>query len=82
MWFGWIGRIEEAGHDCRQLLEVDWFGDVGVEARLNAFRVYVAENVGREGDDREMLEFVLALPLADVFAGLIAIFIRHVEVAL
>ena len=56
-------------------------GKLAVEARFDALLVHIAEDVGRECDDGEVRELLLTLPSADVFARLISIFVRHVQVA-
>jgi hypothetical protein len=77
-----IGRIYEFGHDEREFLESDWLRDVGIEASLDALCVDIAENVGGKSNDRVPAVPVFLLPTSDLFAGLIAIFVRHVEIAL
>lgn len=77
-----IQRIYEFRHDKRQFFKSDGFGDVRIEARLDAFRIDVAEDVCGECDDRVAPMAVLLFPASDLFAGLVAIFIWHVEIAL
>ena len=77
-----IGRIYEFGHDEREFLESNWLRDVRVEASLDALCVDIAKNVGGKSDDRVPAMPVLLFPTSDLFAGLIAIFVRHVEIAL
>ena len=77
-----VARIHVREHDGAELLEVDGLGHIAVEPRVDTLGVNVAEDVCRERDDREIGVFVLLLPFADLAARLIAVFVRHVEIAL
>jgi len=79
---GLIRRIQELGHDQGELFEVDRLGNIRVEARFYALGVDIAKHVGRESNDGDPLVSVLLLPAADLFAGLVAVFVGHVKIAL
>jgi len=51
-----------------------------VEARFDALLVHIAEDVGRECDDGQVRTLLLTFPRTDIFARLISIFVRHVQV--
>lgn len=81
-WLRGIRGIHKLRHDERELFEGDRFRNVRVEAGFDALRVYITENIGRESNDRMAAVAMLLLPASDLFAGLIAIFIWHVQIAL
>ena len=74
--------VEEVDHDGFELLELDRFRDVRVEASVGALGVDVTEDISRERDYRKRLVSLLPLPGADFTTCLIAVFIGHVEVTL
>jgi hypothetical protein len=49
---------------------------------VDTLLVDVAEDVGRKRDDRLVRLFGALLPPAELFAGLVSIFVRHVKIAL
>ena len=77
-----IVGIEEVDHDGFELLELDGLGDVRVEADFGALGVDVAEDVGRQSDHGSRWIRVLPFPFADFAAGLVAVFVGHVKIAL
>jgi hypothetical protein len=77
-----IRRVHERHEHGTELLEVDRLGEVAVETRFHAFLVDVAEDVCRERDDGLVGLLGAFLPAAEFFARLVAVFVRHVEVAL
>jgi hypothetical protein len=78
----WVGWIQEFGHDQRELFELNWFRHVRIEACVDTFRVNVAQYVGREGNDGLATISVFLLPPPDLFAGLVAVLVWHMQVAL
>lgn len=82
VWLSRIGRVHESHEHGAELLKIDRLGEVAVETRIDTFLVDVAEDVGRKGDDGLMGLLDAFLPAADFFACLVAVFVRHVEVAL
>lgn len=79
---GRIGRVQESCHYERELFELDRLRHVRIEAGFYALGVNVTEHVRREGNDGMAAVTVLLLPSSDLLASLIAIFVRHVQVAL
>ena len=79
---GFIRWVQEFGHDQGEFFECDRFRDVRVEACVYALGVYVAQHVGRESDNGVSLVSVFLFPSADLFAGLVAVFVRHMKIAL
>jgi hypothetical protein len=80
--FRGIDRIQEFGHDKGQLFELDGLRDVRVEARFHAFRVDVTEDVGRKCNDGYAAVTMFLLPASNFFARLIAVLVRHMQIAL
>jgi len=78
--FVWIARIHESHQDGAQLLEVHGLRHVAVEASFYALLVNVTQDVGRERDDWQVRVGVLPLPLANLLACLVAVFVRHVQI--
>ena len=78
----WILGIQVLQHDHAEFFEIDRLGDIGVEASRSTLVVDIAQDVGRKSDDWHDFVLVLLLPPADLPAGLIAVFVRHVEIAL
>jgi hypothetical protein len=72
-----VGRVQEFRHDEAELLELDGLRHVRVEAGFDALRVHVAEDVGGKRDYWDTAVSVFLFPTADFFAGLVAVFIRH-----
>ena len=79
---GRVARVHERHEYGAELFEVDGLGKVTVETGVDALLVDVAEDVGRKCDDRLVRLLAALLPAADLFAGLVAVFVGHVEVAL
>ena len=77
-----IRRVHIREHDGAQLLEVHWFGDIAVEPSIRTLCINVPEDVSRQSNDWEIRVFVRLLPLADLAASLVAVFVWHVEIAL
>lgn len=73
---------EEFGEGCRQVDEVNRLRDVVAKARLNALILNVRHDIRRQRDDRHGREPIHLFPFSDFSAGLIAVFPRHVEIAL
>lgn len=71
-------RVQKFRHDKRELLEFDRLRHIRVEAGFHAFSVDVAQYIGRESDDGMATVSVLLFPASDLFAGLVAVFVRHV----
>lgn len=82
MRLGRIGGIHERHQHRAELFEVDRLGDVAVETGVDTLLVDVAEDVGGKGDDGLMRLLGSFFPAAELFARLVAVFVRHVEVAL
>lgn len=76
-----IARIHKCHQNRAEFFEIHRFRHVRVETRLDTFFIHIPQDVGREGDDGEVGSLVVPLPLSNLLAGLIAVFIRHVEVA-
>ena len=77
-----IGRIHERHKHCAELLEIDGLGEVAVEAGVDALLVDVAQDVGGERDDWLVGLLGTLFPSAQLFARLVAVFVRHVKIAL
>lgn len=77
-----IGWVQKLRHDEGELLELDRFRNVRVEASFHALLVNIAEDVCRERDDRMTTVSILLFPSPNFLAGLVAILVRHMEVAL
>lgn len=82
MRLGRIGRVHERHEHGAELFEVDGLGEVAVEAGVDALLVDVAEDVGGERDDGLVGLLGFLFPAAQLFAGLVAVFVGHVEIAL
>jgi hypothetical protein len=82
MWFARIRRVHERHQHRAEFLEIDRLGEVAIEASVDTLLVDVAEDVGRKRDDRLVRLFGALLPPAELFAGLVSIFVRHVKIAL
>ena len=52
-----------------------------IEPGLNALLIHIPKHVCTEGNNRQMASTLLALPLSNLFTRLIAVFIRHVQIA-
>lgn len=77
-----VRRVHERHEHGAELLEIDRLGDVAVETRVDALLVDIAEDVGGERDYRLVLLAGALLPAPDFLAGLVAVFVGHVQVAL
>jgi hypothetical protein len=82
MWFARVGWVHERHQHRAEFLEIDRLGEVAVEAGVDTFLVHVAEDVGRECDDGLVRLFGALLPPAELFARLVSVFVRHVEITL
>jgi len=82
MWFARVRRVHERHQHRAEFLEINRLGEVAIEAGVYTLLVHVAEDVGRECDDRLVRLLGALLPPAELFACLISILVRHVEVAL
>lgn len=77
-----IRRVHKRHEHSAELLEIDGLGEVTVEAGVDALLVDVAEDVCREGDDGLVGLLGAFFPPAQLLAGLVAVFVGHVEIAL
>jgi hypothetical protein len=82
MWFARVGRVHERHQHRAEFLEIDRLGEVAIEASVDAFLVDVTEDVGRKRNDGLVRLFGSLLPPAELFAGLVSVFVWHVEIAL
>jgi hypothetical protein len=78
----WIHGIQEFDKLYTQLLKIHRLSYIRIKPGFDAFSIDIAENIGGKGDYWEVFILVFALPFAYVLAGLVAIFVGHVEVAL
>lgn len=79
---GLLGWVQKSHQHGTQLFKVHRFRDVRIKSRLDALVANIANHVGGQRNDGEMLVAVLALPAADIFASLVPVFVGHVEIAL
>jgi len=82
MWFARVRRVHERHQHRAEFFEIDRLGEVAIEAGVNTLLVDISEDVGRERNDGLMRLFGALLPPAELFAGLVAILVRHVKIAL
>lgn len=80
--FGWVSWVQEFRHDDGELFELNGLRHIRIEARFRAFGINVAENVRGKGNDGNTSVSVLLLPFSYLFACLVAVFVRHVQIAL
>jgi hypothetical protein len=80
--FGRVDRIQKLCHDDRELFELNGLRDVGVEACLRTFGVDIAKNIGRQGNDGYTSVSVFLFPASNLFACLVSVFVRHMQIAL
>lgn len=80
--FGGVSRIQELCHHERELFELNRLCDVRVEAGPDALFVDVAKDVRRKSNDRVATVPVFLFPSPNFLAGLVTIFIWHMQVAL
>jgi hypothetical protein len=77
-----VVSVEESRHLRTEMLEVNGFCNITVKASGNAFFDDLCHNIGRECNDRHQGILFGSFPCADVTAGLIAIFSRHMKITL
>jgi hypothetical protein len=77
-----IGRIQELGHDERELFELDWLRHIRVEARFCALGIDIAKDVGGESNNGHAPVPMFLLPSSDIFARCISVLVRHMQIAL
>jgi len=82
MWFARVGWVHKRHQHRAEFLEIDRLGEVAIKAGVDTLLVDVAEDVGRECDDGLVRLLGALLPPAKLFACLVSVFVRHVEVAL
>ena len=80
MRLGRITWIHERHQNRAQLFEVHWLRHVAIKPGFDTLLVHVAEDIRRERDYRQMGVLVLFLPFSDFLAGLVAVFVGHVEI--
>lgn len=80
--FRWIVSVEEPRHLRAEVLEVDGFCDITIKAGGYAFLDNLCHDIGGERNDRHKRVLVSSLPCADITAGLIAVFSRHMKITL
>jgi hypothetical protein len=71
------GRIQSLDEHVTQLTEIDRLSDIAVEPGLDALGIHIAEDVGRQSDNRQMPMMRGPFPATDLFAGLVAVFDWH-----
>lgn len=77
-----VRRIQKLGHDERKLLEFYRLRNIRVEAGVDALCVDVPEDICRKCNDGVSSVSVFLFPSTDLLAGLVAVFVGHVQVAL
>lgn len=74
--------VEEHQHDYGELLEIHWLGHIRIESSVSTLGIHVAQHIRRERHDWRVLVFLRLLPLSYLAARFVAVFVRHVEIAL
>lgn len=75
-------RINKVNKKISQSAPLDRLGSVLREASGGRVSLTFGHNIGRQGDDRDMGMVVFPLPGADFTTGFVAVFIRHLYIAL
>jgi hypothetical protein len=78
----WILGIQKLVQHISNLLEINGLGNVTAEARLHALGVYITQDVGTESNDWNMVLVLFTLPLKNLFARVVAVLDRHLQVTL
>ena len=77
-----VVSVEEPRHLRAEVLEVDGFCDITIEAGGYALLDNLRHDIGGERNDRHKRVLISFLPCADIAAGLIAVFSWHMKITL
>lgn len=75
-------RINKVNKKISQSAPLDRLGSVLCEASGGRVPLTFSHNIGRQGDDRDMGMVVFPLPGTDFTTGFVAVFVRHLYIAL
>lgn len=75
-------RINKINKKVSQSAPLDRLGSILREASGSRVSLTFSHNIGRQGDDGDMGMLVFPLPGADFATGFVAVFVRHLYIAL
>lgn len=75
-------RINKVNKKISQSAPLDRLGSILREASGGRVSLTFGHNIGRQSDDGDMGMLVFPLPGADFTTGFVAVFIRHLYIAL
>lgn len=77
-----FAQLKQVAHRSTQSLEINRFRDIVVKASRHTLLHHIGHDVRGERDDRHARELLLRFPLSNLATRFIAIFVRHVKIAL